>query len=165
VRNCSWRWIPRALFLALLAVAPASCSLFKERGGKGTAENGKPESKDEGQQAAEQAPVRVVGEIVSVYPDEGFVLIRRHAQGGSFGKGNLIASVSPGGQTASLVMTGERLGRFHAADVQEGTPTKGDMVIVRRLPEGSIAPSTLVPQAPPSSSEAPWMKNRAPPSL
>lgn len=164
MRNCSWRWIPRALFLTLLAVTPASCSLFKKGDGKGTAENGKPESKEEGN-AAEQASMRVVGEIVSVYAEEGFVLIRRHAQGGRFGKGNLIASVSPGGQTASLVMTGERLGRFHAADVQEGTPTKGDMVIVRRLPEGSIAPSTLVPQAPSSRSEAPWMKNLSAPGL
>ena len=164
MRNCSWRWIPRALLLALLAVTPAGCSLFKKRDGKGTAENGKPATKEEGK-AAEQAFVRVVGEIVSVHAEEGFVLIRRHAQGGGFGKGNLIASVSPGGETASLVMTGERLGRFHAADVQEGTPTKGDMVFVRRLPEGSIAPSTLVPQAPSRSLEAPWMKNLPPPGL
>jgi len=33
-------------------------------------------------------------------------------------------------------LTGEKLGRFYAADVQDGAPSRGDLVVVRR-PEGN----------------------------
>ena len=79
--------------------------------------------------------MRVVGEIASVHPNEKFVLIKRYFQGGGFGEGTLIASVSPGGVTSSLVLTGETLGRYHAADIQEGSPSNGDVVVVRQTSE------------------------------
>ena len=79
--------------------------------------------------------MRVVGEIASVHPNEKFVLIKRYFQGGGFGEGTLIASVSPGGVTSSLVLTGETLGRYHAADIQEGSPSNGDVVVVRQASE------------------------------
>lgn len=112
-----------------------------------------------------EAPVRVVGEIASVHPAENFVLIKRNFQGGGFGRGILIASQSPSGQTASLALTGEKLGRYYAADIQEGTPTKGDIVVVRRLAKGSVAPSMPLPEATGDPNQAPWLKNFPPPSL
>ena len=86
------------------------------------------------------------------------MLIRRYPHG-AMGTEVLLSSHSPDGTTASLRLTGERLGRYYAADLQEGTPKKGDQVIARRLPEGSNAPSTPVPQVPVSPENAPWTKN------
>ena len=95
--------------------------------------------------------MRVVGEIASVHPNEKFVLIKRYFQGGGFGEGTLIASVSPGGVTSSLVLTGETLGRYHAADIQEGGPSNGDVVVVRQAAEDDIeGPTEPVPQVDPS---------------
>ena len=95
--------------------------------------------------------MRVVGEIASVHPNEKFVLIKRYFQGGGFGEGTLIASVSPGGVTSSLLLTGETLGRYHAADIQEGSPSNGDVVVVRQAAEDDIeGPTEPVPQVDPS---------------
>jgi len=95
------------------------------------------EMKGSGEDGEAMAPLmRVMGEIVSVHPDEKFVLVKRFLQAGAFGQSNLIASVSPEGATSSLILTGEKLGRFYAADVQDGAPSRGDLVIVRR-PEGN----------------------------
>lgn len=84
--------------------------------------------------------MRVVGEIVSVHPDEKFVLVKRFLQVGAFGQSNLIASVSPEGTTSSLILTGEKLGRLYAADIQEGKPSRGDLVVIRRT-DGKRAPN------------------------
>ena len=111
----------------------------------GAMAKGQNEEKD---QKRASASFRVVGEIVSVHPAEKFVLIKRYVQGGGFGQGTLIASVSPGGVTCSLALTGERLGRYYAADIQEGRPSKGDVVVVRQLPEGAVPPVTSAPTSP-----------------
>jgi hypothetical protein len=91
-------------------------------------------------------PMRTIGEIVSVHPDEKFVLVKRFLQAGAFGS-ELIASVSPEGTTSSLSLTGEKLGRFYAADIQEGKPSRGDLVVIRRTdgkgpPNGRSEPSS-----------------------
>ena len=92
----------------------------------------------EGGESLGISAMRVVGEIASVHPNEKFVLIKRYFQGGGFGEGTLIASVSPGGVTSSLVLTGETLGRYHAADIQEGRPSNGDVVVVRQASEEGL---------------------------
>ena len=91
-------------------------------------------------------PMRTIGEIVSVHSDEKFVLVKRFLQAGAFGS-ELIASVSPDGTTSSLILTGEKLGRFYAADIQEGKPSRGDLVVIRRTdgkgpPNGRSEPSS-----------------------
>ena len=59
--------------------------------------------------------------------------------------------MSPGGVTSSLVLTGETLGRYHAADIQEGSPSNGDVVVVRQAAEDDIeGPTEPVPQVDPS---------------
>ena len=166
VRSCSQRSLLRSLLVIVLAGSLASCSLFKNRSQRDAEDAQKDAvSEESAEKKVEQAPVRVVGEIVSVHAEEGFVLIRRYSQSGGFGKGNLIASLSPGGATSSLAITGERLGRFHAADIEEGTPSKGDVVVSRRLPESSKTPSTPVPQPQLSGFGAPGIKNFPGPGL
>ena len=94
------------------------------------------------------ASMRVVGEIVSVHAAEKFVLIKRYAQAGGFGPATLVASLGSGGGTCSLVLTGEQLGRYYAADIQEGTPSEGDVVVIRQFSGGVEAPSGPIPRPP-----------------
>ena len=93
------------------------------------------------------APMQVVGEIVSVHLEEGFVLVKRYLQAGSFGKSDLIAAVSPQGTASSLVLTGEKLGRFYAADVQKGQPARGDVVVIRNPKEKKAVQSGIEQRA------------------
>ena len=112
-----------------------------------------------GEKPAEPTPAlaRVVGEIASVHESEGFVLIRRigvkSLPAGSY------MSIGTDGRTAALRLTGERLGRYFAADVLNGTPAREDVVVVRRLPSESRpdeTPADPIPRAPvPSPSGAP----------
>ena len=53
----------------------------------------------------------------------------------------------------------------HAADIQEGVPKKGDVVVVRRLPEGSETPSTPLPQGPGGPETPAWLKKSSEPGL
>lgn len=106
------------------------------------------EQEEEKGKKGDPAALRIVGEIASVHAVEKFVLIKRYVQGGGFGQDILIASVSPEGVTCSLALTGERLGRYYAADIQEGKPSKGDVVVVRQLPEGLVDPVRSIPAAP-----------------
>lgn len=159
--NCL-RTVGRGGAVVLLAGAVAGCGLA----GK-LAESGHGDPKDEEAKEEEaagkqkQAPVRLVGEIASVHAEEGFVLIRRHAQG-RIEAGGLLSTLSPAGGTASLRFTGEMLGRYYAADLQDGSPKVGDLVIARSLPEGSEAPSTPVPEVPRSGGSAPWLQDFSP---
>lgn len=90
-----------------------------------------------------EASVRVVGEVASVHQERGFVLIRRFG-GGGLPDGYVYHAQSPTGATASLSPTGERLGRYYAADIRGGEPRMGDLVVMRRLPSGAVAPSVPV---------------------
>ena len=152
VLSCSQRRWFRSFLVLILATGLTGCGLlgrlFKRDGrkpAKGSEQVGK---------GMKEPSMRSVGEIASVHTGEGFVLIRRFAQG-RFGTGDLVASFNPDGTTSSLRLTGERLGRFNAADIQEGTPRKGDVVILRRLPEGSKVPSTPRPDPPEPTSRVP----------
>ena len=160
MRCCSHRWILRVVLVTGMALLLPSCGLLGKIFKRGQKDQ---EPEKVGPSKEERAPVRVVGEIASVHP-EGFVLIRRHAQG-FFGSGNLISSLSPEGNTASLRLTGETLGRYFAADIQEGRPATGDLVIVRRLAEGPNLHSTPVPEVPKPGFDAPWGKKGPPAGL
>jgi hypothetical protein len=96
---------------------------------------------------AGKAATRVIGEVAAVYAEEGFVLIRRYG-GGELPPGNVYNTVGPGGRTATLKPTGERSGRFYAADLTAGQVERGDSVVLRRLPEGSGPEMTPVQERP-----------------
>jgi hypothetical protein len=143
----------RVLLIVLVSGVLANCGLL----GKTFAKDGKDDTKKEESAEAELPPVRLVGEIASLHREEGFVLIHRYAQG-NFGKDGLLSSMSPDGTTASLRLTGERLGRYFAADIQEGSPSQGDLVIARRLPAEAVAPSSPVPEMPKTNENTPWLR-------
>ena len=104
-------------------------------------------TEEEKKKALEKAATQVIGEVASVYPDEGFVLIRRYG-GGELPASNVYNTVGPGGRTATLKPTGERSGRFYAADVTAGEVERGDSVVLRRLPAGTAPEVTPVQDQP-----------------
>ena len=125
------------LAVGAVMVSGTGCGMFR----------GKPAEQDAGE---EQKPsAQVVGEIASVHRGDGFVLIKRFGQAG-FGPDLLYSSLNPGGTTASLRPTGEKLGRFYAADIQEGEPSAGDLVIARQLPREKAPRATPLPPAGPN---------------
>ena len=107
-----------------------SCGLSGKSKHSGGAAS-QPDDEAKGPEEVRAPPMRTIGEIVSVHSDENFVLVKRFLQAGTFGS-DLIASVSPEGTTSSLILTGEKLGRFYAADIKEGKPSRGDLVVIRR---------------------------------
>lgn len=144
----------RSLIIRIGVVVMAATALVACSGSK---EPEEPEPPDPNEPVA----ARVVGEIVSVHPTEdgSFVLIKRLGRG-RFGPEMLYSSVNEAGATASLRPTGETLGRFHAADVLEGEPKTGELVISRRMPregrpEMIPVPETNENQAIPGWSGAP----------
>lgn len=143
---------PLLFVILIFSGSVASCGLSGKRDNterkEAKGEAAAREQEEEKGKKGDPAALRIVGEIASVHAVEKFVLIKRYVQGGGFGQDTLIASVSPEGVTCSLALTGERLGRYYAADIQEGKPSKGDVVVVRQLPEGLVAPVRSIPAAP-----------------
>ena len=130
-------WLLAALMLLVLP----SCGMFRKWfGGSGSGSSG-----DATEEVTGPAASQIVGEIASVFPDEGFVLIRRYG-GGKLPSDAVFNTSGEGGRTASIAPTGERSGRFYAADVTAGEPKPGDVVVARRLPEGSGAEAAPVPE-------------------
>ncbi|MFU8893459.1 MAG: hypothetical protein ACNA8L_07510 [Luteolibacter sp.] len=85
---------------------------------------------DEEKPAPETRP-EIVGRIASVPPGNSFVLIQ------SFGEwtvadGTILTTRGPDERAANLLVTGEKLGQFAAADIQAGEVAVGDAVL--RLP-------------------------------
>lgn len=92
--------------------------------------------KDEAEEEEEASPtaVRLVGRVVSVHETEGFALVERLGAR-EFGRGLILSTTGPGGRTATLVASGEQLGRHAAADLKSGDVAAGDAVYARPLPE------------------------------
>jgi len=74
----------------------------------------------------------LLGEVILVDEEEGFLLFKRFGNAWAGGD-EVISSINKAGETASLAITGERRGRFYAADVNSGNPKTGDMIYARRL--------------------------------
>lgn len=80
-----------------------------------------------------EAP-RLVGRVASIPPERRFVLIH------SFGKwdisaGTILTTRGADGRSANLLVTGESLGNFAAADIQSGEVQLGDSVYSRHVPK------------------------------
>jgi hypothetical protein len=119
---------PPLWIVALLAATLASCGLFK------SAENKDPADKPK------TDPPKLVGRIASIPADKRFVLIQ------SYGKwnietGTILTTRGAEDRTANLLVTGEVLGQFAAADLKSGTLEVGDAVYSRHVPQLS-EPST-----------------------
>ena len=84
---------------------------------------------------------RLVGRIASVHDSEGFALVENFGNL-KLGEGLLLSTRGENERTATLVISGERLGRFAAADLKSGDVAVGDAVYARPMVAGE--PSTDV---------------------
>lgn len=112
--------------LALLA----GCSWFG--GGKSNNEEEKPA--DEGPQ--------LVGRIATIPAEKKFVLIQSYGIW-KIETGTILTTRGPDERSANLLVTGEAMGQFAAADLQSGTVEIGDAVYSRhvpKLPEAAAEP-------------------------
>lgn len=86
-----------------------------------------------------EAP-RLVGRIASVPADKRFVLIQSYGSW-KIETGTILTTRGPEERTANLLVTGESLGQFAAADLQSGIAEVGDAVYSRHVPK-PVPPST-----------------------
>lgn len=78
---------------------------------------------------APERPV-LVGRIAMVNEVQGFALVEGYGERG-IGAGMLLSSFGADERAATLVATGESIGRFAAADVKSGRLSVGDGVYAR----------------------------------
>lgn len=100
-------------------------------------------------------PPRLVGRIASIPADRRFVLIQ------SFGKwtaepGTILTTRGADQRSANLLVTGEALGQFAAADLQSGHVELGDAVYSQHIPKPSAANESA---AEPPAAETPPAEN------
>ena len=91
--------------------------------------------KKEAEEAPEPSPNRIIGEVTSVHVDHKFLLFRRYGPG-SLQTGSFYSARSVDGRRAvGLVPSGEKLGKFYAADYSDDTelPRVGDLIVVSEL--------------------------------
>lgn len=84
---------------------------------------------DEGETAGEEAKptAQLVGRVAALPSEGGFVLIQSYGAW-SVPEGSTLFSRGPEGRVANLLLTGERLNQFVAADVRSGQVAVGDAV-------------------------------------
>lgn len=98
----------------------------------------------------------LVGRIASIPPEKRFVLIQSYGKW-NVSSGTVLTTRGAENRSANLLVTGESLGQFAAADLRSGTVEVGDAVYSRHVPkpeepsESSAAP----PASPPPLPEAP----------
>jgi len=87
--------------------------------------------KEEEEEVSKTAP-RLVGRVASIHEAEGFVLVENF-RSISLGEGLLLSTRGAEGRAATLVVSGERMGRYAAADMKSGNLEVGDEVYARPL--------------------------------
>ncbi|GAA5477624.1 hypothetical protein [Haloferula helveola] len=117
-----------SILCALACLLTAGCGLFG--------------SDDEPEESPTAA--KLVGRVASVHEADGFVLVQGFDDL-KLGDGLLLSARGEGEQTATLVVTGERMGRYTAADLKSGSVSVGDSVYARPIEEESEMPATDAP--------------------
>lgn len=107
-----------------------ACSLFK---------SGKPDSA--GKKPAAEGP-ELVGRIASIPADKRFVLIQSYGSW-NIETGTILTTRGPEERTANLLVTGEKLGQFAAADIQSGALEIGDVVYSQHVPKPAETPAAM----------------------
>jgi hypothetical protein len=116
------------LFLPLV-VLMASCSLF---------------GKKEVKKKEEENKTQLVGRVASIPSGGGFALIEAYGAW-HLPTGGILTSVGEG-RGATLTVSGEKLGRFAAADIKAGTLQPGDMVYYRIIKDSADNSATTEPK-------------------
>ena len=96
-------------------------------------------------------PPRLVGRIASIPPDRRFVLIQRFGEWNAE-PGAILTTRGADQRSANLLVTGETLGQFAAADLQSGQVELGDAVYSQHIPK---PPPASEPSAEPPAMETP----------
>lgn len=125
---------------AIAAAGLTACAAFK---------SGKPDKPT--QKTAPEAP-KLVGVIASIPADKRFVLIQSYGPW-DIEAGTILTTRGPDERTANLLVTGESLGQFAAADLQSGIADVGDAVYSRHVPKPPQVSPTL--EKAPESAEMP----------
>lgn len=105
------------LLLIPLACSVGGCGLFSDE--------------VEEEEVSKTAP-RLVGRVASIHEAEGFVLVENF-RSLSLGEGLLLTTRGDDNRAATLVVSGERMGRYAAADLKSGDLVVGDEVYARPL--------------------------------
>jgi len=92
----------------------------------------------------ETIPPKLVGRIASVPSDKRFVLIESYGKW-EVASGALLTTRGADERTANLLVTGEALGQYAAADYQGGTLQVGDAVYSRDTRRTVALPTENVP--------------------
>jgi hypothetical protein len=112
------------LLLSVIAVlALSACAAFK---------SAKPEPAKETPKPKAETP-QLVGRIASIPADKRFVLIQSYGSW-NIETGTILTTRGPDERSANLLVTGESLGQFAAADLQSGPVEVGDAVYSRHVP-------------------------------
>jgi hypothetical protein len=129
-------WFP------LFALVLPSCSMVKA--GK---------KRDSTTPPAESGPV-LIGRIASIPPEKRFALIQSYEKW-NIETGTILTTRGMDDRTANLLVTGEALGQFAAADIQSGSVEIGDAVYSQRIPKAAETPATIgqKPQDPETKQE------------
>ena len=141
VRILFMRRFPRRWIIACVTLALTACGLFKS--GKDPDPKDKPNPNDP----------KSVGRIASIPADKRFVLIQSYGKW-NVSTGTILTTRGPENRSANLLVTGESLGQFAAADLQSGLLDVGDAVYSRHIPKPSdspdapVAPTDAAPQSP-----------------
>lgn len=114
-----------ATFLLLFALT--NCSFFQKK---------EPEE-------PKKSPIRILGEVTSVHQKQEFILFKRYCSGDIPEVGIFSARSVDGRRAVSLVPTGEKLGRYYAADYEKDAelPRVGDLVVISTLDDQPVSAS------------------------
>lgn len=123
------------LLLISLAVFSSGCGLAKR--GLASMGSSKKGARDK-EEKTKAGRDTYVGVIESVNPEQQFVLVRMEL-GMAIAAGTRLETRSPSGLLSRLVAGPERKLNFLAADILEGVPHAGDVVV---LPASSVQPGT-----------------------
>lgn len=134
--------VPMRPLLLLVFACLSSCSLFNDEE-KATE---KPDTKPS-----------LVGRIASVPEGSGFVLIESYGPW-KVPDGGLLSGMGTEGRTSNLVVTGEKLGQFSAADIRSGVAKVGDSVYYRPIKEEIEAGASV--NSPVPSPSAPELETK-----
>jgi hypothetical protein len=121
--------IPISFWLSVLALALPACTLLK---------SGKTDAS--WKKNITERP-ELVGRIASIPADKRFVLIQSYGSW-NIETGTILTTRGLGDRTANLLVTGEALGQFAAADIQSGAVEIGDTVYSQHLSKPAETPST-----------------------
>lgn len=90
---------------------------------------------------------RLVGRIATVPSDKRFVLIQSYGNW-KISSGTVLTTRGTDNRTANLLVTGEAMGQYAAADLQAGEVHVGDAVYSREMVKPTTSTTPEIPAAP-----------------